>query len=124
MSKIKIIFPQLELEAELNQSPCARKIFQALPLESRVQRWGEEIYFEIPVSAELESDARAEVEVGELGYWCAGQAFCIFFGPTPASKGKEPRAYEPVNIIGELSKVPKEALKQIPSGEKVRIEKI
>ena len=124
MPKIKIIFPQLELEAELNQSPCAQKIFQALPLESKVQRWGEEIYFEIPVSAQLEPGARAEVKVGELGYWCAGQAFCIFFGPTPASRGDEPRAYEPVNIIGKLTEVPKEELKKIPSGEKVRIEKI
>jgi len=123
MSKIRIIFPNLELKAELNQSKTARLIYNALPIESYVQRWGEEIYFEIPVKAELEKDARAEVEPGELGYWCAGSSFCIFFGPTPASKNDKPKAYEPVNIIGRLLDVPRQELKKIKSKTKVRIEK-
>ena len=54
------------------------------------------------MSASLEPDARADVAVGELGYWPVGSAFCIFFGPTPASTGKEPRAYSPVNILGRV----------------------
>ena len=47
-------------------------------------------------------DARTEVEVGELGYWPVGRAFCIFFGPTPVSTGNQPRAYSPVNILGRV----------------------
>ena len=64
--------------------------------------WGEEIYFKIPVTAKQEPDARAQVEVGELGYWPVGQAFCIFFGPTPASIDERPRAYSPVNVLGRI----------------------
>ncbi|HEX9925530.1 MAG TPA: cyclophilin-like family protein [Anaerolineae bacterium] len=60
------------------------------------------MYFDIPIKAEQESEARAEVEVGELGYWPVGQAFCIFFGPTPVSTGDKPRAASPVNILGRV----------------------
>ncbi len=55
------------------------------------ETWGDEIYFAIPVSLK-EDGPRATVEVGDLGYWPPGRAFCIFFGPTPASRGDEVRA--------------------------------
>ena len=73
-----------------------------MPIEGEAHIWGDEIYFEIPFRADQESDARAEVEVGELGYWPVGRAFCIFFGPTPASTDDRPRAYSPVNILGRV----------------------
>ena len=119
---IRLTAGDVSLRAELNASATAERILQALPIEANGQRWGEEIYFDIPVHAELTSDARAEVEVGELGYWPPGEAFCIFFGPTPASTGSEPRAASPVNPIGKvLDDV--EALKSFPNGASVRIEK-
>lgn len=102
MNMITITSGDVRLPAELNESPTARQIWQALPLEGRARTWGDEVYFEIPVVAGQESDARAEVEVGELGYWPAGRAFCVFFGPTPASTGDAPRAYSPVNIVGKV----------------------
>jgi len=86
----------------LNDSPTAGQIWDALPIKSTVNRWGDEIYFEIPVRAGQEPDARAEVAVGELGYWPMGHAFCIFFGPTPVSTDERPRAYSPVNIVGHM----------------------
>jgi hypothetical protein len=64
--------------------------------------WGDEVYFDIPVEMGLEPDARAEVEVGELGYWPTGNAFCIFFGSTPASSGDTPVAASRVNILGRV----------------------
>jgi hypothetical protein len=67
-----------------------------------VSLWGEEIYFSIPVKVEEAPNARQDVTVGELGYWPVGAAFCIFFGPTPASIGKRPRAYSNVNPFGKL----------------------
>jgi hypothetical protein len=91
------------MEAELNDSPTARQIWEALPIEGTANTWGDEIYFEIPVVAAQEADARAQVEVGELGYWPVGHAFCIFFGPTPVSTDERPRAYSPVNILGRVS---------------------
>jgi len=88
--------------AELNDSETAAQIWDALPITAQANTWGDEIYFRIPVALEEADDARADVEVGELGYWPAGSAFCIFFGPTPASTGDAPRAASPVNPIGRV----------------------
>ena len=85
MFKIIISAGDVSLPAELDDKPTAQQIWEALPIEGRANVWGDEIYFGIPVKAEQEPDARDEVEVGELGYWPPGSAFCIFFGPTPAS---------------------------------------
>ena len=102
MKRITISAGDVVMEAELNEGPTAVKVWDALPIEARASTWGDEIYFEIPVSADEEPDARADVAVGELGYWPVGSAFCIFFGPTPVSTGVEPRAYSPVNILGRV----------------------
>ena len=98
--RITITAGPVTMEAELNDNPTAQKIWKALPITGRASTWGDEIYFEIPVQAEEEPDARADVDVGELGYWPVGRAFCVFFGPTPASTGVQPRAASPVNILG------------------------
>ena len=102
MNKITITAGNVTVPAELNDSPTARQIWEALPIKGRANTWGDEIYFEIPVKAKQESDAREEVAVGELGYWPVGHAFCIFFGRTPASLDERPRAYSPVNILGRV----------------------
>jgi hypothetical protein len=102
MKGILISAAGVSVAAELNDGPTAQMIWEALPLEGRANVWGDEIYFEIPVTAGPEPDARAEVEVGELGYWPMGNAFCIFFGPTPVSVDERPRAYSPVNILGRV----------------------
>ena len=102
MNTITLSAGNVSLTAELNDGPTARQIWQALPIEGEANRWGDEIYFEIPVKAGQEPDAREQVEVGELGYWPVGHAFCIFFGPTPVSTDEHPRAYSPVNILGRV----------------------
>lgn len=103
MRRILITAGDLSLSAVLNENPTAQQIWDRLPMEGSANVWGEEIYFEIPIGADSEPDARAEVEVGELGYWPMGRAFCIFFGPTPVSTDEQPRAYSPVNILGQVS---------------------
>ena len=100
--KINIEAGSVEMEAELNDSATAQQVWEALPIEGSANLWGDEIYFEIPVVAVEEADAREIVEVGTLGYWPVGHAFCIFFGPTPVSTDKRPRAYSPCNILGEV----------------------
>ena len=102
MNRITICAGKVSLPAELNDSPTARQVWDALPIEGQANIWGDEIYFEIPVVADQAPDARAEVDVGELGYWPVGHAFCIFFGPTPVSTDERPRAYSPVNILGRV----------------------
>lgn len=92
------------IEAVLNDTATARTIWEMLPIESECLTWGKEIYFSIPVHVSLEADACQVVEKGTLGYWPSGNAFCIFWGPTPASKGDEIRAASAVNIIGRIEK--------------------
>lgn len=89
-------------EALLNDSASADALWNALPLEGKANVWGEEIYFDIPLAADEASDARQEMEIGEIAFWPPGAAFCIFFGPTPVSRGAKPRAYSPVNLLGRI----------------------
>ena len=119
--KIIITVNDVKMSADLNDSNTAQSIWDALPIEGRVNTWGDEIYFSIPVDVGLEN-AKAVVSEGDLGYWPPGSAFCIFFGPTPASEGKEIRPASPVNIFGKIigdSKV----FKKASSGAKIIIEK-
>ncbi|MBU1206613.1 MAG: hypothetical protein KKH04_06765 [Proteobacteria bacterium] len=120
--KIKIKAGNVETEALLNDSPTAQKIWAALPIEAEANTWGDEIYFAIPVKAPLEKTARELVQVGDLGYWPTGNAFCIFFGPTPTSRGEEVRPASAVNVIGKVAGDAK-VFKKVPSGAKIRIEK-
>jgi hypothetical protein len=117
---ITISVNDIRLEAELGTSATAVKIIEALPFESIVNTWGDEIYFTIPVAVQQEHDARAEVDIGELAYWPMGKAFCIFFGPTPVSRDDKPRAYSPVNVFGRVLG-DATALKGITNGARIRV---
>ncbi len=120
-TQIKITAGEVQLDAELNDTATAKSIIAALPIKANGNRWGAEIYFEIPVAEGLEQGARDVLEAGELGYWPTGNAFCIFFGPTPASTGDEIRAASDVNIIGKIT-TDLEPLFNVPSGAEVTIE--
>ena len=102
MPRISITAGEVTLSADLNDSETAARIAAALPIEATVNRWGDEIYFEIPVSAAAQADARQDVEVGDVAYWPPGKALCLFFGPTPVSQDLQPRAASPVNVVGKL----------------------
>ncbi|MFQ5743309.1 MAG: cyclophilin-like fold protein [Acidobacteriota bacterium] len=92
----------LKLRGQLNDTDCARAVADALPLQGHFDVWGDEFYFRVPVEHELERTAKAEMEVGDLGYWPLGNALCIFFGPTPMSGGEKPVAASPVNLVGSV----------------------
>jgi len=122
MKKIIIKAGEIEARAQLNESATAGAIWQALPIEGSANTWGEEIYFRIPVSQDLETDARELVKLGDLGYWPQGEAFCIFFGATPISGSGEIRPASAVNIVGQLLDDPKQFL-SVASGTSVSIER-
>ncbi len=112
------------VEASLtDESPdTAKAVWEALPIEARANTWGDEIYFGIPVDADPENP-REVVELGDLAYWPPGNAFCIFFGRTPASRGDEIRPASAVNVFGKVEGDPK-VFKKVRSGERVRIERV
>jgi hypothetical protein len=101
---LRIRIGDLAIEAELNNTPTAQKIAEALPISALFNTWGDEIYFPIPVIAELDDNAREVVAVGDLGYWPPGKAFCIFFGQTPMSRPGEIRPASAVNIVGRVKR--------------------
>lgn len=100
--KILIRSGDIEMSAELNDSPTSLALWAVLPLSATANTWGDEVYFEVPVNQKLDATASTVVKVGDLGYWPSGRAFCIFFGPTPISRGDEIRPASAVNVIGEV----------------------
>jgi len=122
MRKILITINNLSVSAELNDSVSANKIWGALPLSGSANVWGDEIYFEIPVSLKEVSDAQQEVDVGTLAYWPPGSALCVFFGKTPASTSDKPKAYSPVNILGSVDGDSK-VFKIVKVGDQIVIDK-
>ncbi len=120
---LRIISGDLRVEVALNDTPTADALWDALPIEGRASTWGDEIYFRIPVTAMPEPDARAEMTVGAIAYWPPGSAFCIFFGPTPASSGSAPVAASPVNLLGQIEQDPAR-FRAVRDGAPVRLERV
>ena len=120
MREIRIRAGGVQAIAELNDSRTADAIWKAMPLSAAANTWGDEIYFAIPVRLH-EENPRDVVSLGDLGYWPPGNAFCIFFGPTPVSKGEEILPASPVNIFGRVmgDATP---FKKVRDGETVTVE--
>ena len=109
-------------QATLRNNATAKAIYDILPLETRYNTWGNEIYFSIPCELELEEDCSASVEVGDLAFWPPGKAFCIFYGKTPASIDDQPRAASEVSVFGTMDGDC--ALLKKAKGGKISVEKI
>ena len=116
---INILTGQLDIKVQLNETKTAKELFEVLPISSNVNTWGDEIYFSIPLKADIENGIE-EVDIGTVAFWPPGSALCIFFGRTPASQGNKPQAASPVTIIGNIinTEIIKE-LKKVRSGEKI-----
>jgi hypothetical protein len=118
---IRIVAGGVSAAAELNDSRTATAIWEALPIAASAQTWGDEIYFGIPVTAG-EERAREVVALGDLAYWPPGNAFCIFFGPTPVSRGEEIRPASAVNVVGRVQGDPT-VFKTVRAGTRVTVER-
>ncbi len=123
MRKIRIKAGDVELTASLNDAHTSKLIWGALPISGSVQTWGDEIYFSIPVNAQLDDTAAEVVEKGAVAYWPPGNALCLFWGPTPASIGNEIRPASPVNVCGSIDGDP-ELLASAPNGTAITIDKV
>lgn len=121
--KIQITTQNITVEAELLDRSESDNFYSSLPFTGRVNTWGLEIYFSIDHSMELQEDASEIVNLGDIAFWPPGNAFCIFFGPTPASIGEEIRAASEVNLLGKIIGDPL-VFKSVPSGSDIKIEAV
>jgi len=110
------------VQAQLNGTSTARALVEILPVKAKVNTWGDEIYFDVPLSMEIE-DGKEVVEMGDVAYWPDGPSLCLFFGRTPASRGHEIRAASPVTVMGRIVGDPK-VLKSVRSGSVITVEKV
>jgi hypothetical protein len=120
---IRIHIGTLQLDATLDDTPCARAIAGVLPLRAQVQEWGDEFYFSVPLALGTDGTATMEVEAGDIGFWPPGQAVAIFFGPTPLSAGDRPVPASAVNLVGRVKGDPR-LLKAAKGRSEIRIERI
>jgi hypothetical protein len=118
--RIEISWESGRLTAILNDTPTARLVWEALPHTASASTWGEEVYFELPVRAELEDDARQVVDPGTVCFWTGGNSLALPYGPTPASQGDECRLVTEVNIIGSIEGDPR-ALSSVRDGIAIRV---
>jgi len=118
---IRISWRSAHVTAVIKDTPTTSKLTAALPFESRAQRWGKEVYFEVPFEAKLEPDAKQVVEPGTVCFWVEGRSVAIPFGPTPISKGDECHLVARVNILGRVEGNPG-ALDSIKEGDRIRVE--
>lgn len=114
---------RLSFRAALYACPTAEALWSALPFQSEVHTWGEEIYFVIPVQVALDETASDNVALGDVGYWPDGSALCIFFGKTPISGEDEIRPAGPVNVFGKILD-PVDMLHTVRQGTPVRVQKV
>ena len=119
--RIRITAGDVSVTARLNDSPTAQKVWDALPIKAGANTWGDEIYFAIDVHTSEDDNARQTVDMGAIGYWPPGNALCLFFGPTPMSKGDEIRPASPVNVLGAIEGDPT-VLKRVSSGTPIVVE--
>lgn len=121
MNQIRIKTDSVEILADLYNTPTAQALLDALPCESSANTWGQEVYFSVPVTVDLEPDAQQVVDPGTVCFWVEGSAVALPYGPTPISEDNECRLISRVNILGRILKNPNE-LSRINSGDSVTIE--
>jgi uncharacterized protein len=121
--RVRISWPNDELTAELADTPTAEALMAALPVRGSASTWGEEVYFPVPLSVELEDDARQVVEPGSVCFWVDGGALALPYGPTPISQRDECRLASACNILGTIDGDP-HRLGSIKSGDEVRVEPV
>ena len=123
MKKIKIKFLSFSILVDLHNTENAMQIWEACPIKSIINTWGNEIYFDTKINTIIDKTAKNIISKGEIAFWVEGASIAIGFGPTPISKGNEIRLVTNANIIGvtvdNLS-----ALSIVNSGEIVIVEQV
>ena len=106
-ARIRIAWPKGAVSATLEDTPTARALVEALPANAKAQTWGEEVYFELPVKAKLEADAKQVVPSGSVCFWVEGSSLALPWGRTPVSQGDESRLVTRCNVLGAIDGDPR-----------------
>ncbi|MFG2824134.1 cyclophilin-like fold protein [Kitasatospora sp. NPDC048365] len=120
--RIRILWPAGQATAELRSTPTAEALWAALPIVSRANTWGEEVYFDTSISVEREPDAEQVVEPGTVAFWTDGDSLALPYGPTPISRDGECRLASACNVLGTLHQDP-QVLRTVRSGDSIRVER-
>ncbi|MFF1867527.1 cyclophilin-like fold protein [Kitasatospora herbaricolor] len=120
--RMRILWPAGQTTATLQPTPTAKALWEALPLSSSANTWGDEVYFGTPVTVPLEDDARQVVEPGTVAFWTDGDSLALPFGPTPISRGGECRLAGPCNVLGVLDG-DANVLRTVRPGDSIRVER-
>ncbi len=100
--RMKITIGGVSVEVELRPTRTAQAIYDALPVEAKVNQWGEEFYCQFPGVKDYRETATTNVKVGDVAYWGLGGMLAVFFGRTPMSIGEDPVPADRVNVVGRL----------------------
>ena len=119
-ARIKISWSKGAANAALEDTPTARALVAALPLKAKAQTWGEEVYFDIPVTAKLESGAKQVVPPGTVCFWTEGSSLALPWGRTPVSEGDESRLVTRCNVLGIIDGDPKQ-FASVRSGDTIAV---
>ncbi|GHJ92029.1 hypothetical protein SNE510_15480 [Streptomyces sp. NE5-10] len=119
--RIRLTWPAGHTTATLDETPTSRALLGALPIASTARTWGEEVYFDTPVSVPREAGARQVVDPGTVAFWTDGDALALPYGPTPISRGEECRLASPCNVLGSLDADPR-ILATVRDGDPIRVE--
>ena len=102
-TRIIVKIGKIKLTGEFNDTPAGKAMAAAMPIECHWSRWGEEYYGTTrPGFGTYPGPGTDLMDVGDLAYHAPNGWFCLFFGPTPASRGNEPRAAVPVQKVGKV----------------------
>ena len=121
--RIRISWQTGAVEAIIDSTPTAKKVWEALPCSASASTWGEEVYFEMPVTAELEPDARQVVDKGAVCFWVEGRSLALPYGPTPISQGDECRLISEVNVLGRIDGDAR-VLTEVVDGASIKVERV
>ena len=119
-ARIRIAWPMGAASATLEDTPTARALVAVLPFIARAQTWGEEVYFEIPVTTKLESGAKQVVPPGTVCFWTEGSSLALPWGRTPVSEGDESRLVTRCNVLGAIDGDPRQ-LASVRSGDSITV---
>ncbi|MEV6198464.1 cyclophilin-like fold protein [Streptomyces sp. NPDC051771] len=119
--RIRLSWPAGHTTATLDETPTSTALLGALPIVSTARTWGEEVYFDTPVSVPREEGARQLVDPGTVAFWTDGDALALPYGPTPISRGEECRLASPCNLLGSLDEDPR-ILATVRDGDPIRVE--